>query len=192
MAKHKRYLAKTFKGNRVWVSFRRPVNNDRQGLRIRKTHHGGVESLEERHLMANDPLPAAQVSTHHSDAAAVDFYRPPHVFQSTATHQLSAPSASAPLDIALGYFRSRAADFGLHTDDLAYFRVTDQYVSQHTGVTHIYLRQQHNGLDVIHADINVSIGADGSVLTGGEFVCDRVGSCCSRIVVGRTGLVGGS
>ncbi|MCB1229489.1 MAG: M36 family metallopeptidase, partial [Verrucomicrobiae bacterium] len=42
--------------------------------------------------------------------------------------------------------------------------VTDQYVSDHNGVTHLYLRQQFGGIEVYNADINVNLTSDGEII----------------------------
>lgn len=139
----------------------------------RKPRRGGLEALEGRYLMAHDVLAAAQVSSNRSAALEIDFYRPPHVFHSAASELLGTTSETAsleagPLEIALDYLHSHAADYGLRATDLAHYRVSDQYVSQHTGTTHVYLRQQHHGLDVMHADINVNVSAKGHVIAAGS------------------------
>ncbi len=61
---------------------------------------------------------------------------------------LTGPSTDAPLDIAVDFLEEHAGDLGLFASSVDNFIVTDQYVSQHTGVTHIYLRQTYNGLEV--------------------------------------------
>ncbi|GAB4436992.1 MAG: hypothetical protein Kow0031_18800 [Anaerolineae bacterium] len=76
-----------------------------------------------------------------------------------------------PLDVALNHIRQNRAALGLTTDDLADMVVKDRYVSQHTGVTHIYLRQRLNGIEVFNGDINISISATGQVINvGSRFV----------------------
>src|SRR4051794_3755968 len=65
---------------------------------------------------------------------------------------LTGPSQGDALDIALAYIRSRSADLGLTVDDLTDVVVTDRYVSRHNGVTHIYLRQRLDGIEVFDAN----------------------------------------
>ncbi|KAI9356962.1 Fungalysin metallopeptidase-domain-containing protein [Zopfochytrium polystomum] len=43
--------------------------------------------------------------------------------------------------------------------------VTDSYTSEHNGVTHVYLIQQVDGLDVANAVANVNIGRNGKVIS---------------------------
>ncbi|MCB8942742.1 MAG: M36 family metallopeptidase [Ardenticatenaceae bacterium] len=81
---------------------------------------------------------------------------------------LSGPQAGAPLAIALDFIRSHSEALGVTDSDLADLVVTDQYVSQHTGITHIYLQQQYEGIAVQNGRININIAADGSVINLGN------------------------
>ncbi|MBW3600429.1 MAG: M36 family metallopeptidase, partial [Planctomycetes bacterium] len=66
---------------------------------------------------------------------------------------------------------AHAAELGLTAGDLDEFAVTDQYLSEHVGVTHVYLQQVHEGLAVANAVLNVNVGAAGEVLSvGSSFV----------------------
>lgn len=69
------------------------------------------------------------------------------------------------LETVTVFLSSNASDFGLTADDVANFIVTDQVVTDHNGVTHVYLRQTHQGLPIVGADINVNVASDGSVLS---------------------------
>ena len=76
-----------------------------------------------------------------------------------------------PLATALEYLTQNVKALGLTKADLADLVVTDQYVSKHTGVTHIYLQQRHASIPVHNAIINVNITRDGQVLNvGSRFV----------------------
>ncbi|MGB0384698.1 MAG: M36 family metallopeptidase [Ardenticatenaceae bacterium] len=77
---------------------------------------------------------------------------------------LTGPNAGEPLNIALEYLEKNKRALGLTSDDVADVVVTDQYTSKHNGVTHIYLRQRYQGIEVFSADLNVNIAADGSVI----------------------------
>src|SRR5262245_10791447 len=84
---------------------------------------------------------------------------------------LSPPSSGTPLDIALSYVHAHASDLGLTASDLAAPFVTDFYSDNDTGISHVYLRQQVNGLEVDSADLSVTVTASGQVLrVGGGFV----------------------
>ncbi len=108
------------------------------------------------------------------------FYSPPqsHLFELGGF--LSEPSADAPLDIAVDYLTSYAANLGLAASDLDNFVVTDLYVSEHTGVTHIYLGQTYGGLEVLGANINVNITADGQVINVGSSFVSGLGGWQSK------------
>lgn len=80
----------------------------------------------------------------------------------TNTTPLSAVDALAA---ATSYLEANAASLGLTLDDVQNFEVTAQHSSDHNGVTHIYLRQTYQGLQIVDADINLNVGADGSILS---------------------------
>ena len=69
------------------------------------------------------------------------------LFNPKGSRFLSKPSTGSPLDIALKFLRNNAAKLGVSAVDFANPLVTDQYTDAPTGVTHIYLRQQFNGLE---------------------------------------------
>ncbi len=145
----------------------------RQPVRIKqrrlKKRPATFQRLEARCLLASHPFVPA---TDNADVGAFvaedlpqeNFFIPSHVFSSGVTEPLTGPSALAPVGHAVAYLRAHASDFGLQASDFDNFRVTDEYTSRHTGVTHVYLRQLHRGLEVIHAEASVSITADGRVL----------------------------
>ena len=94
---------------------------------------------------------------------------------------LSGPNAGDPLDIALDYIRQNKRSLGLTDDDLADLVVKDQYLSQHNQVTHIYLRQRLEGIEVFNGDININISGDGQVINlGNGFVPDLANSVNAR------------
>ncbi|MGH2537270.1 MAG: hypothetical protein ACRDHL_07740, partial [Candidatus Promineifilaceae bacterium] len=81
---------------------------------------------------------------------------------------LAGPNAGEPLAIALAFLQENSATLGLSAADLADYAVSDLYASGHSGVTHIYLQQQVNGLKAHAAILNVNIAADGSVINVGN------------------------
>ncbi|MCI0398430.1 MAG: M36 family metallopeptidase, partial [Chloroflexi bacterium] len=94
---------------------------------------------------------------------------------------LTGPNSGEPLDIALAYIRDNRVALGLTEADVTNLVVDYQYVSQHTGVTHIYLYQQHQGLDVFNAILNINITSDGRVLNlGNRFVGNVAGAANGR------------
>src|SRR5215470_1476036 len=88
-------------------------------------------------------------------------YLPPSHMLVNPTGLLTGPAQGQPLDIALDYLDAHAADFGLTAADLTDPAVTDQYTDSDTGITHIYLRQRVNGLEVAYADLDVSLTSAG-------------------------------
>jgi Ca2+-binding RTX toxin-like protein len=80
----------------------------------------------------------------------------------TNTTPLSAVDALAA---ATSYLEANAADRGLTLADVQNFAVTSQYGDDHNGVTHIYLRQTYEGLQIVDADINLNVASDGSILS---------------------------
>ncbi|HEY1012234.1 MAG TPA: M36 family metallopeptidase, partial [Herpetosiphonaceae bacterium] len=89
---------------------------------------------------------------------------------------LSEAKSGDALAISLDYLRQNAATYGLTAADLASLRVSDRYVSDHTGVTHIYLTQQLNGIDVSNGILNINVMPDGRILNlGNRFVGDLAG-----------------
>ncbi len=90
---------------------------------------------------------------------------------------LSGSTDGDPLIIALDFIQSRSQELGVTAADVADLVVTDQYVSAHTGVTHIYLQQQYQGIRVLNGRININIAADGRVLNvGNRLVANLAGS----------------
>jgi hypothetical protein len=86
---------------------------------------------------------------------------------------LTEPQSGTPLDLAIGYLRTHTAQLGLTPADLNEMAVTSQYRSADSGATHVYLRQQYNGLDVAGADINVNVSQDGRIVSvGNRFIPD--------------------
>ena len=84
---------------------------------------------------------------------------------------LSKAAAGKPLDIALNYFRANANAFNITAADIGTPMVTDQYTDTDTGMTHIYLRQQVNGLEIANANANFNVRSDGRILSiGSTFV----------------------
>lgn len=111
------------------------------------------------------------------------YYSPPTNFIVNQDAAQLDPRASqqSPLATALAYFREHAAAFGATAADLANPIVTNQYTDADTGTTHLYFQQQVNGLGVRNAVLNISVLANGNVLSaGGGFVADLESKVDSR------------
>jgi hypothetical protein len=79
--------------------------------------------------------------------------------------------AGSPFDVAMAYLTSHAADLRLSAAEIRSSVVTDEYRSPDLGVTHIYFRQQENGLPIVNANLNINVTDDGRVLSvGSDFV----------------------
>ena len=87
-------------------------------------------------------------------------------FQSYAQNQKS-------LDVALQYLEQQREGLQLTQQDISNYKVNDHYTSKHNGVTHIYLQQQYEQIDVQNALININILPSEEILNmGNRFVSD--------------------
>jgi len=77
---------------------------------------------------------------------------------------LTGSSNGKPLDIALGFIKQSRQKLGLSETDVLDSKVTDQYTDRHNGVTHIYLRQQIDGIEVVGAEMSTNVARDGKVI----------------------------
>ena len=77
---------------------------------------------------------------------------------------LTGPNSGTPLEIVQNYLDSHRTDYGLTAADLADVIVTNQYTDDHNGVTHIYMRQRYQGIEVATANLSANVTADGSII----------------------------
>ena len=79
---------------------------------------------------------------------------------------LTGPSldASSPREIGLGFVAQNRELFGLADGDLSSYRVQDEVFSQVTGMTHVYLVQEHLGLPVYNGQLHFNVSRDGRVV----------------------------
>jgi hypothetical protein len=75
-----------------------------------------------------------------------------------------AQSQSRAVTTALDHLRASRAALGLAAGDLGDVAVTDEYVSRVNGVTHVYLRQKVNGVEVYNGQLNAHITTDNRVV----------------------------
>ena len=68
-----------------------------------------------------------------------------------------------PLDIALRHVEQNKTTWNLTDTDITDMAVSDQYVTKHNGVTHIYFIQRWDGLEIYNAIMGVHLTADGKV-----------------------------
>ncbi|WP_302467790.1 T9SS-dependent M36 family metallopeptidase [Pontibacter liquoris] len=80
-------------------------------------------------------------------------------------------NAQSALQTALRHIDETKKDYKLSAADIADYVVTDQYVSKNNGITHLYLRQRFQGIEVEGANININIDRDGNVINiGNRFI----------------------
>lgn len=65
---------------------------------------------------------------------------------------------------ALDYVQDNYREMGLVASDLQYTEVRNAYITKKTGVSHIYINQQFNGINVYNAIMGVHVDKDGEVL----------------------------
>ena len=79
----------------------------------------------------------------------------------------------APIEIGLRHLELKQEELGLTKTDIQNYRVSDHYLTKHNGVSHIYLIQQHAGIDVQRALININVLPNGEILNmGNRFIAD--------------------
>ncbi len=83
---------------------------------------------------------------------------------SNAVGYLTGPRAGDAESIALDFAHANLDLLGLTAADLDDYEVTDSVTSAQSGVTHLYLRQRHDGIPVYNAQLHFNIAADGSIL----------------------------
>lgn len=105
-----------------------------------------------------------------SATPTVTQYLPPSHFIASIQSPLS---NAPPLQIALDYLSANAAKFGVTASDFAGSIVTSQFLDVKTGITHLYLRQTVNGLEVENANMSVAVNWNGRLVSaGGGYVAD--------------------
>lgn len=142
------------------------------------------ELLEPR-LLLSAVADAGEQDGH--DHAVVDFYLPTQYRLHGSGTFLTGPTAGEPFQIASDYLAAHADDLGLTASDLAGYVVSSQYTDQPSGVTHIYLRQTHDGLEVMNADLSVNVTALGEIINvSSSFIGDPqvVSGLTSEFLIG--------
>ena len=79
--------------------------------------------------------------------------------------------------IAVDYVSKQYKAWNLTEQDVAEHFVQDAYHSDHNGVMHVYLIQQHKGIELYNAIINVNVTPSGEILyTGNRFTRNLAGA----------------
>lgn len=142
-----------------------------------------LESLEKRcvlaaivgpiadSFLANSALhaegEAGEPDHHHGDLPTFK-YLPTKYYQSNTDKFLSEAKSGTPEQVAFNYLRENAGKFGLSSADLDHLVIKNQYTTERTGVTHIYLKQKYNGLEIGNADLSINVSKFGEVINVGS------------------------
>ena len=90
---------------------------------------------------------------------------------------LTGPSQEDPLQIAAKHLLERHDELGLTTRDATDWILKDRYVTEHSGVTHLYMRQTLGGIEVYNGVLSVSVTPEGRLFSlGNRFVKDLASS----------------
>lgn len=74
---------------------------------------------------------------------------------------------------ALQYLRANYQQFGLTQNDVADLQITDAYQSKHNQLTHVWIRQQHQGIPVFNGLIGLHMASTGKIYhLGHRFVSE--------------------
>lgn len=104
-------------------------------------------------------------------------YAPASEFLFTPGGYLTGPQRGRPIELAGRFLAGSIERLGASAGVLAEPPiVTDAYRSDSNGVTHVYYRQQVNGLPVLNANVNVNVARDGSILSAGGWFMDAASS----------------
>lgn len=80
--------------------------------------------------------------------------------------------AQTPQQIADQYLTDNLDKLELTASDIHSYRVSDSYTSQHNGLSHIYLQQQHQGINIHGAQLSIHIQEGEVVAAQNRFIAD--------------------
>lgn len=95
-------------------------------------------------------------------------YRRPTVVRGTPARPLTPPGIGRAADRARQYVRENRQALGLNTVEVDDLVITGESTSGASRVSHVFVRQRIAGVEVFGADANLSVAADGSILTFGH------------------------
>ncbi|MBK6861844.1 MAG: T9SS-dependent M36 family metallopeptidase [Saprospiraceae bacterium] len=78
------------------------------------------------------------------------------------------------LDLALRAIEQNAKVWGLNPDDISDLAVSDMYTSDHNGLTHIYLIQRYQGIEIHNAITSVHITPNGKIYDSPSRFIDQI------------------
>ncbi len=80
------------------------------------------------------------------------------------TAYITTPNDNQPIEIGEAFLQKYRIELGLTESDLAEMVFRDSYVSQKSGITHLYFSQQLAGIPVYKGDININIDREGRII----------------------------
>ena len=83
-------------------------------------------------------------------------------------HERPRDVAADPVEIAREYARANFEALGVGPTDLDELEVRSHHTSAHNGVTHVYLQQVVEGIDVYGGRVTVNVGRTGRVISAGS------------------------
>ena len=89
---------------------------------------------------------------------------------------LTGATEGDPYEIVMSYIRNYRQDLGLTETDLTDIVLRDRYTTKHNGVTHIYLQQRLDGIEVYNAVMNFNVARDGSIISFGNSFISNLAS----------------
>ncbi len=79
-------------------------------------------------------------------------------------------TAQSPTPVVEQHLEDKLDSWNLQPADIRHFRVSDMYTSDHNGVTHVYLTQQYNDIDVYNAITTLNIQNEKVLASFNRFV----------------------
>ncbi|HEY9419822.1 MAG TPA: hypothetical protein VIW92_00260, partial [Thermoanaerobaculia bacterium] len=107
-------------------------------------------------------------------------YKRPTISRGSPARPLTRPGGGRPAELSKDYIREHGNEADLTAEDVADVAVTSETKSRHTGITHVYLRQRVDGLEVFGADSNFNVGPDGAVLSFGTSFLPEIRESINR------------
>ena len=95
----------------------------------------------------------------------------------------ASPAGPTARDIARDHVRTHAERYGVAVSDVGDLMLTDAYTDGHSGVTHVYLRQRIDGLQVAGSSAGVHV-QDGEVIHVGARLVPYVDGASGELVLG--------
>ncbi|MFZ4575019.1 MAG: hypothetical protein ACOYN0_11515, partial [Phycisphaerales bacterium] len=157
---------------------------ERDGVRgIARFFRDGFPFFDSRRDPATDrPLNPVDVAPGRADSVLsqvasvrIDFHDllgTPDYVRSTEEF-LTAPAKDAPRSVVRGFVDAHPALFGFGGGELDRARVTREYSTAQTGVTHLTWRQEIDGVEIFEARLNANVMPDGRLINIGSTMLPR-------------------